>query len=796
MADVETAALRIVEQALAYPETDRAAFLDHACADAPELRRRVDRLLALDDTGFRLMPTESFAGAPIVPEDLPDRVGPYRITGRIGHGGMGWVVKGERDDGVFQQVVAIKLIRRSLSDARTRARFDQERRILGRLIHPGIARILDGGDAEGRPWLAMDYLDGEPVTLALAKRNADLAATLDAFEAICEAVGHAHRNLVVHADIKPSNVVMSDTGVVKLLDFGIARLIVDLDPDEEEEPYPLTRGYAAPERSDGRQPAIVGDVYSLGVLLHEMLTGELPEAGRLPSSLAKSRIASARLSGDLDAILAKALAIDPTQRYQDVAALVGDVRAVRSHMPVSARQPAGWRYLSTKFLRRHRTGAMVATAVMLLLTATTVISTLLYTRAETARIEADRRFLEGHRLVRYLLFDHYEQLAASPGTVEARVRLAETAGAYLDQLRQVADAPADLRLDSARGYRRLALVQGVSGVSSLGDIAAAQASLDKAAALLATLMAERPDDADVLSEMGWVEAHRWSLAADDAQGPERIERSARLFETALRRNPRLADAQIGSLTTERNRGFDLIWGANRPADALIVLRNALARLRALSLPTASQEDARRLEFALLNRIGDATYFAGDESGALIPYREAAALAQREAARRETPYWLAALAETRWNIGSTIEADGPALAEVRLGKVAIERALAFGPDANAEKWLFILLADEANRLRSLQRFDEAVEASRRSIDLRSARLTATPNDPIRSRDLAIALPNHAETLAAAGRRDDACTQARRAVALFERMMARRELGTRDQQVDVPIARQAQARLCRR
>lgn len=796
MADVEAEALQIVEQALAYPDTDRSAFLDRACGDAPELRRRVDRLLALDDTGFRLMPTESFTGGSLVPEDLPTRIGPYRITGRIGHGGMGSVVKGERDDGVFQQMVAIKLIRRSLSDARTRARFDQERRILGRLIHPGIARILDGGEADGRPWLAMDYLDGEPVTLALAKRNAGLDATLDAYEAICEAVGHAHRNLVVHADIKPSNVVMGGDGTIKLLDFGIARLIVDLDPDEEDEPYPLTRAYAAPERSDGRQPAIVGDVYSLGVLLHDMLTGELPEAGRLASGFVQTRIPPRQLAGDVDAILLKALATDPADRYQDVALLVGDIRAMRSHMPVSARQPVGWRYLGGKFLRRHRTGAMVAGAIMLLLTATTVVSTILYTRAETARAEADRRFLEVRQLVRYLLFEHYDQLAASPGTVEARVRLAETAGAYLDQLRQVPDAPADLRLDSARGYRRLALVQGVSGVSSLGDIAAAQASLDKAAALLRQLMVEQPDDADVLSEMGWVEAHRWSLAADDARDVERIDRSARLFAAALARNPRLADAQLGSIATERNRGFNLIWSANRPADALIVLNSALARLRGLSLPPASREEGRRLNFALLNRIGDATYFSGDEIGAVQPYREAAALARQQAARRETPYWLAALAESHWNIGSTLDADGPALAEVRLGKTAIDRALAFGPDANAEKWLFILLADEANRLRSLRRFDEAVVASQRSIDLRSARLAGAPDDAMRSRDLAVALPNHAETLGAAGRRGDACTQARRAVALFERMIARRVLGGRDSEVDVPVARQAQARWCRR
>ncbi len=277
----------------------------------------------------------------------------------------------------------------------------------------------------------------------------------------------------------------------------------------------------------------------------------------------------------------------------------------------------------------------------------------------------------------------------------------------------------------------------------------------------------------------------------------RAEADRRFLEVRqLARNPRHADARLGSIATERNRGFNLIWSANRPADALVVLRNALRRLRALSLPPGSHEDARRLEFALLNRIGDASYFSGDENGALRPYREAAALARRQATQRETPYWLAALAESQWNIGSTLDAGGPALAEVRLGKAAIDRALAFGPDANAEKWLLILLADEANRLRSLRRFDAAVASSQRSIDLRSARLAAAPDDPIRTRDLAVALPNHAETLGAAGPGEDACSQARRAVALFERMIARRELGARDSEVDVPVARQAQARWCRR
>jgi serine/threonine-protein kinase len=261
-------ALAVVEEALGIDDpAARAAFVDQACGAAAALRARVEELLALDGGDAPFLQTSSFARAFGLTDVIAERIGPYRVTGEIARGGMGQVLGAERDDGRFQQTVAIKLIRADLASTAGLARFAEERRILARLRHPGIVRILDGGEHEDRPWLAMDLIDGLPVTEALDKAGAAQSARLDAFEQICEAAQHAHRNLVIHADLKPSNILMGADGVVHLLDFGIARLVGDLAADAGSAPSPLTRGYAAPERTGGAAPTVASDVFSLGMLL-------------------------------------------------------------------------------------------------------------------------------------------------------------------------------------------------------------------------------------------------------------------------------------------------------------------------------------------------------------------------------------------------------------------------------------------------------------------------------------------------------------------------------------------------
>ena len=792
----ESQSLVIVEAALAIDDSEgRAAFVVAQCGDDAALCARVKQLLALDNQDFRLLPTETFVPPLTILDAIPDRIGPYRLICEIARGGMGAVVKAEREDGVFQQTVAIKLIRGDLASPRAQARFAEERRILARLNHPGIVRILDGGDADGRPWLAMDYIDGLPVTDSLENEGATRATRLDAFEAVCDAVTHAHRNLIIHADIKPSNVLRSTDGHVHLLDFGIARLIVELDADESGDPYPLTKGYAAPERGVGVAPTIASDVFSLGVLMLGILGCATPEPDQ--EYVAGTRLPVGQLYGDLAAIAARALAEDPANRYPDVAAFLSDIQRHRAFVPVEARADAGWRYVTGHFMWRHRRGLALTAVVVLALIATTAVSTLSYFSAERARAESDQRFMEVRRLAQFMLTDLSDAMADAPGTVTARARLAEMASSYLDRLRAVPDAPLDLRLDTARGYRRLAALQGMSGVASLGKPGAAARSLNLADGLLAKILREQPDNAAALEEMGWVVAGRWTLAADNANSVSLNARAASYFYRALKRGPGRQGARLGFLVTEKSRAYDLIW-SGRPAQAIPLLRQSLMQLRATTFTPQYERDARLLEVNLLGRLGDAIYYAGDKAGALPPYREAEAIIVRQLAHGNSVVWIDKFGDAKFNISGTLgELEGQAavgLVEAREGIIAMQQVLAFGPDANIEKRLLILYGQEGSILADMGRLKEAVAASNASVALRRTRLAREPLDPQRNRDLAVALPNYAEVLARAGMRAEACVAVREGIRQWEAIRTAGNLGNRDAAKDVPDAVQMAARLC--
>lgn len=794
---VNSLALKVVEAALGIDNAEaRRAFVIGRCGKDAGLRARVEELLAHEHTNFRLLPTESLIKPLGVIEAIPKRIGPYKITAEIARGGMGAVVKAERDDGVFQQQVAIKLIRGDLASDRAKARFAEERRILARLRHPGIVRILDGGDADGRPWLAMDYVDGLPITEALCKAGVDRTARLDAFEAVCEAVAFAHRSLVIHADIKPSNVLMSADGAVHLLDFGIARLISVIDTDETGDPYPLTKGYAAPERAVGVAPTITSDVFSLGVLLLGMLGCKVP--GEDGDFIPGTRLPVGQLDGDLGAIAARTLAEKPEDRYPDVAALLSDIRRMRAFVPLAARHDAGWRYVVGRFIQRHRKGLTLTGLAALALVAATAISTVQYVRAERARAEADARFVEVRHLAKFMLTELSDDLSDAPGTVVARARLAEVSGQYLERLGSVRDAPADLRLDTAQGYRRLASLQGLSGTSNLGHPDQAAKSLDQAEALLAVLAKEQPGNPEVLEELGWVTAGRWAMAADNGKSRQLNNRAAGYFRQALAIDPARQSALIGFLVTEKSRAYDMIWSENRPAAAVPVLFSALSRLRAVRFERVNRRDARLLEVNLLGRLGDAIYYAGDKPGSLVPYREAEAIIRAELAKGTSLVWTDKFGEAKFNISGTLgDINGQneaALREAREGIVALQRVLAFGPDANIEKRLLILYGQEANVLSDMGRMAEAVAASNASIALRRERLARVPHDPQRNRDLAVALPNHAEVLARAGSHRAACNAAQEAVRQWTAIRAAGNLGARDAAKDVPEAAKVATRLC--
>jgi eukaryotic-like serine/threonine-protein kinase len=397
----------VLDVALTVEPSRWSGLLDEQCSGDPELRQQVEALLLRVETARDLLrspPTELAAAVLAEAREAEQasrfegrRLGAYRIVREIGRGGMARVFLAERADGQFRQQVALKLLRPGLDTEADRERFRTERQILAGLSHPHIARLLDGGVTEdGQPYLVLEYVAGQPIDTYCAARGLDLAGRLDLFLTVCEATRYAHRNLVVHRDLKPTNILVDEGGTVKLLDFSLAKLLAPA-PDEAYLPTRtghrwMTPDYAAPEQIRGEPVTTLTDVYQLGAVLYQLLTGSVPFAGRAgslhdleaavlrddpepPSSVSArmgSPVLARRLRGDVDAIVLTALRKEPERRYPSVEALADDLRRSRNGHPVRARQ-ASAPYRARKFVARHRgVVAGAALASLALLTATVV----------------------------------------------------------------------------------------------------------------------------------------------------------------------------------------------------------------------------------------------------------------------------------------------------------------------------------------------------------------------------------------------------------------------------------------
>jgi len=786
-ADLDIAALAIVEACMAFDSAEeRDRHVAERCADAPALKARVEHILAMEEAPFRLIPTEAFTVANAPPEPLPERIGAFRVIEQIGRGGMGTVVKAERDDGVYSQIVAIKLIRADLGDARGRERFAQERRILARLSHPTIARILDGGTIDDRPYLVMDYVDGEPVTIALDARQASLADTLDCFLEICAAVSHAHRQLVVHADIKPSNVILGADGV-RLLDFGIARLTVDLDLDEVEGPYPLTRFYAAPERVAGGAPTIVGDVFSLTVLLHEMLTGQLPdEAAKLPLSAVAAahpgRFAPRQLSGDLDAIVARGLAADPARRYPDVGVLADEVRRFRINRPVQARGRA-FSYLAERFLKRNRVPVLAAALVVMTLIAATTISLNMFLDARRARLAAEARFEEVRTLAKYQLFTLYDSLAGTPGTVAAREQLTEEAQSYLNRLAAFPGASDAVLLDVARGFDRLAEIQGVPSIANLGRVESARANLGRAAVLLEAILARDPANRAVMLELG----RNRLMLADLALWQDADMAAARA--ALARGEPLVARARSGSAewiwieAYRRNVHADTLgWGENY-AEELTLSDSTVTWLA--TLPAAEK---RKVDYVIASaeaQFGrsEALYYLGRPIDSLAVAEAADRLLID--AERHFPHdarLLGARLYSGYNLITSLEAlrrrTGLLDRSLALAKVAQEVRALEPNDQQIARRARNADALAAQYLAMGGRLNEAIAIQRRVTDGEWAKHRANPADPRIARDYAVNAKVLGEIYWEGGQRETGCALWRRSAAIIQGLERRGKLNDWD------------------
>ncbi|MEL7454415.1 MAG: serine/threonine-protein kinase, partial [Pseudomonadota bacterium] len=411
------------------------------------------------------------------PDSHPERIGAYRILRLLGKGGMGAVYLGERDSDDFDHVAAIKLIKPGLLSERLVARFRRERQILATLNHQHIAHLHDGGETEdGSPYIVMEYVDGVPLSEWIEDQKPSLERRLDLFLQVCDAVGFAHQNLVIHRDLTPSNVLVTEGDQAKLIDFGIARPQVEEDSAGEPSTFSglsLTPGFAAPERSNGDGANTLSDIYSLGCILHVLIAEEdEPE---------------------LAAIAGKAASDDPDERYETVRAMIADLHAYRTGHPVAA-MPRSSRYLAGKFITRQKWMVGTVAGVFLLTLAALITVAQAYRETEAARAVAEQRLADTQQMANIMMFDVFDSISDLAGSSEARHLVAGTAQRYLQSLADDPNATTEMRLAAGRGYYRLAMATGTLARGSVGNLAEGSALFEEAATIIEPIYAEAPDD--------------------------------------------------------------------------------------------------------------------------------------------------------------------------------------------------------------------------------------------------------------------------------------------------------------
>jgi len=552
----------LLESALEMEPVDRSRFLDEVCPNGP-LRHEVESLIEVhEQSDTDVLSTPAIAGLVAEEEEQfrlcpGQRIGAYEILGEIAQGGMGAVYRAARADGQYTQEVALKIVRAGFGAELTAARFRNERQILASLDHPNIAKLLDGGTtAAGLPYFVMEFIDGQQITEYCDQHDLSIDARLDLFRKVCAAVQYAHQRLVIHRDVKPTNILVTAEGIPKLLDFGIAKV---LDRNQGPRNLTLTAAgfrmmtpeYASPEQIRGEAVTTATDVYSLGLVLFELLAGRpayrflsqlpqdivkvvcdteppRPSAAIQPKEKPRDRATTTsgdgttevssvrvttlaklrkRLRGDLDNIVLMALRKEPERRYASAEQFAEDIRRNQENIPVVAHQDSTW-YRTTKFIDRHRS-IVAASAAIVILLVLGLAATLYEARvarqqagiAREQRARAERRFNDVRKLANSLMFEVHDSIRDLPGATPARKLLVNRALEYLDGLSQEANGDLSLQRELAAAYDRVGDLLGYTGAANLGDITGARQSYLKALAIREAAGAANPNDAKAQGEL-------------------------------------------------------------------------------------------------------------------------------------------------------------------------------------------------------------------------------------------------------------------------------------------------------
>jgi serine/threonine protein kinase len=505
----------IFQGALERPFAERKQYLADACGDDPELLSEIESLLENDhdaENALRSLVADDLTemARSSLSVDLGSQVGPYLLVRELDSGGMGVVYLAVRSDDHYFQIVAIKMIRKGLDCAELVQRFRVERQILATLNHPNIGAILDGGETkDGRPFIVMEYVEGQPITLACEASGLSIPQRIEIFRSLCSAVHYAHQKQIIHRDIKPSNVMVTPEGVIKLIDFGTSKplepqLVLKDDTPTETGFRMMTPDYASPEQLQGKQLTTATDVYSLGVLLFELLTGSRPYTlrglspaaaerllltpdGRKPSSAPDlSARKKKELAGDLDTIVMTAMNHDAAKRYRSVLHLEEDLVRYLQGKPIAARN-ASPIYALRKLVQRNKTVMLTALAMIVLLSA----SLLIYWNQSR---KADRRVTQVRTLAGFAISDLTDKLQRSSASTKTQAALFHSALTYLDELRRSTGNDPRLLIELSRAYVRVGDLEGSPFVANLGNSGTAIASYQKAWHAASEAHARMPGD--------------------------------------------------------------------------------------------------------------------------------------------------------------------------------------------------------------------------------------------------------------------------------------------------------------
>jgi non-specific serine/threonine protein kinase/serine/threonine-protein kinase len=732
----------LFEEARGRPESERAGFVREKAGGNGAVAREVLSLLEAHEGAGEFLgsPTATRADADAFQVPQPKRVGPYEVLRELGLGGMGTVYLAEQVGPDFRRPVAVKVIRHGFSTSLFVRRFQNERRILAGLSHPNIAALLDGGTTEdGLPYFAMEYVAGTPLNEYCDARRFSTAQRLVLFRTICGAVQYAHQNLVVHRDLKPGNILVTQEGVPKLLDFGLAKVLEpgpDAAPEETATDMRIfTPAYASPEQVKGEPITTASDVYSLGALLYVLLTGKRPyrvatgasdEMARAvveqeptrPSLavLPDSRL-SRSLAGDVDTIVLKAMHKDPRRRYGSAEQLSADIGRHLEGRPVSARRDSR-AYRIGKFVRRHAV-AVTAAALVVVAVAGGVAATLWQARrAAEKEALAVRRFNDVRKLANAYLFEFHDAIKDLAGSTPARQLLVRRALEYLGPLARESGDDPDLLNEVAEAYMRIGDVQGGVGIANLGDTKGALESYLAALGIRERLVVARPRS--VAGRQALAEAlQRASDLQTGTDATRGIERAIGVLETLVAEEPKSVGLRLSLVSANSTLGQRLEIDG-RPERAVEVFRRMGALCEGVVADDPKNLRARRGVAIARMQIGQ-TYQAMDKSAeALASYRSA------------LPLWDALVAENPEN-------------------------------GNLKRDYSIVLAEVSLACQGL-RNDESVETGLRAIALRETLAAADPNDADIRIFLAESYANVGKTLALAGRIEEGLADIRKAIGM--------------------------------